>query len=263
MNIISQHLRSNQNHCALIPFITAGYPDIETTIKALHELDNQGADIIELGIPYSDALADGSVIQHSSLVALKQGVYVDQVLSILEAVSFKLKAPIIIFTYYNPILKRGIKTFIQQISSLGAKGLIVPDLPLEETDELILLCKENSIELVLFIAPTSSIKRINAIANKSPGCIYLVSATGVTGVRDNIDTRVVELSNYIKKISDKLIMLGFGISKPEHIKKISQWNIDGIVVGSAFVKQLSDSDLNIRIQSLSNLCSILKNATIS
>ena len=262
MNIISQHLRSNQNNCALIPFITAGYPDIDTTVKALYELDNQGADIIELGVPYSDALADGSVIQHSSLVALKQGIYIDQVLSILETVSSNLKAPIIIFTYYNPILKRGIKKFIQQISSLGAKGLIVPDLPLEETDELIILCKENAIELVLFVAPTSSIKRITSISSKSPGCIYLVSATGVTGVRDNIDTRVIELSNYIKKISNKLIMLGFGISKPEHIKKISQWNIDGVVVGSAFIKKLSDSKIDTRIKSLSDLCRSLKNATI-
>nr|QCI04018.1 Tryptophan synthase alpha subunit [Antithamnionella ternifolia] len=262
MNIISQYLRSHKNSCALIPFITAGYPDIETTVKALYELDAQGADIIELGIPYSDALADGPVIQHASLIALKQGIYIDQVLSVLEIVSNKLSTPLIIFTYYNPILKRGINTFVEQISSMGVKGLIVPDLPLEETDELIDICNSYNIELVLFVAPTSSIKRIEAISKKSPGCIYLVSSTGVTGVRDNVDTKVMELSNYIKQISNKVIMLGFGISKPKHIEKIAKWNIDGVVVGSAFIKELSALHIDDRINSLSVLCKSLKKATI-
>nr|P31204.1 RecName: Full=Tryptophan synthase alpha chain [Antithamnion sp.]CAA79757.1 tryptophane synthase [Antithamnion sp.] len=262
MNIISESLRSHPNSCALIPFITAGYPDINTTIQALYELDSQGADIIELGIPYSDALADGSVIQHSSLIALQGGTYIDQVLHILEVVSTKLNTPIIILPYYNPILKRGIEKFIKQISLMGAKGLIVPDLPLEETDELIVICNDNQIELVLFVAPTSSMKRINSISKKSPGCIYLVSSTGVTGVRDDIDIKVMELSNYIKKVSNKFIMLGFGISTPEHIKKIMKWNIDGVVVGSAFVKKLSALKIDDRISSISSLCKSLKKATI-
>ena len=116
----------------------------------------------------------------------------------------------------------------------------MPDLPLEETDDLIDICKNYDIELVLFVSPTSSLSRIDVIAKKSPGCIYLVSATGVTGMRDNINTSIAELSKYIKKISDKFIMLGFGISTPEHVKRILDWNIDGIVVGSAFVQRLSD-----------------------
>jgi len=257
MNIISEVLRKS-NKCALIPFITAGYPDIDTTIKALYELDRQGADIIELGIPYSDALADGPVIQQASLVALKQGVYIDQVLSILKEVSNKLKAPIIVFSYYNPLLKRGLFSFIKEISLMGAKGLVIPDLPLEETNYLIKVCQSYNIELILFIAPTSSRKRIQSIVHKSPGCIYLVSSTGVTGVRNVIDIRILELSNYIKEISDKFIMLGFGISKPEHVAKIIKWNIDGIVVGSAFIKKLTNESLDEGLYALSNFCQSLK-----
>ncbi len=260
MDMISEVLRSRSSKCALIPFITAGYPNIETTIKALYALDNQGANIIELGIPYSDALADGPIIQQASLIALKQGVYIDQVLNILKEVSHKLKAPIVVFSYYNPLLKRGILSFIKEISSMGAKGLVIPDLPLEETDYLIEMCQQYSIELILFIAPTSSQKRIQLIVHKSPGCIYLVSSTGVTGVRNEIDMRIFELSNYIKKISNKLIMLGFGISTPEQIASISHWNIDGVVVGSAFIKKLTNESLDEAIYSLSGFCKSLKQA---
>lgn len=260
MNRISEVLRNRSAKCALIPFITAGYPNIETTIKALYELDRQGANIIELGIPYSDALADGPIIQQASLIALKQGVYIDQVLNILKEVSDKIKAPIVVFSYYNPLLKRGLFSFIQEISSMGAKGLVIPDLPLEETDYLIEICQNYNIELILFIAPTSSRKRIQLIVHKSPGCIYLVSSTGVTGIRHEVDMRIFELSNYIKGISNKFIMLGFGISKPEHVAKIVKWNIDGIVVGSAFIKKLTNDSLDEAIYSLSGFCQSLKKA---
>lgn len=260
MNMISDTLSRQKSACSLIPFITAGYPNIKTTIEAIHELDHQGADIIELGIPYSDALADGPVIQNASLVAIKQSVYIDQVLSIVQSVYQDIDAPIIIFTYYNPVLKRGLSRFIQEISSAGARGLIIPDLPLEEVDDLILICNTQSIELILFVAPTSSIHRINRITEKSPGCIYLVSSTGVTGMKDNIDKKVMELSDHIKKFSNKLIMLGFGISTPLQVQKLSKWNIDGLVVGTAFIQKLSYSDRDLNISKLSNFCKSLREA---
>lgn len=259
MNIISEVLnRKKQNgSCALIPFVTAGYPDIETSVRVLKILDDQGADIIELGIPYADALADGPVIQHSSQVALQQGVYFDQVLQILASIQGCLKAPIIIFTYYNPILARGITNFISVLASRGVKGLVVPDLPLEEIDYLLNICQHYSIELVLFVAPTSSEERINIILSKSLGCIYLVSSTGVTGTREFIDSKVRYLSNYIKSNTDKGIMIGFGISSPEQVKEISDWNIDGIVIGSAMIKAISaDATLN----NLQNYCHKVKTA---
>nr|YP_009297024.1 tryptophan synthase alpha subunit [Ceramium japonicum]AOM66367.1 tryptophan synthase alpha subunit [Ceramium japonicum] len=260
MNTISHILLKQSSNCSLIPFITAGYPDIETTIKVVKALDAQGADLIELGIPYSDALADGPVIQNASLVAIKQKVYIDQILLILNKVCQNITVPMIIFTYYNPVLKRGVYRFIEEIAYAGAKGLIIPDLPLEETDDLISICQEKNIELILFVAPTSSLKRIDLIMQKSPGCIYLVSSTGVTGLRNSIDNTVMNLAKYIKQTSNKLIMLGFGISNPLQVQEISKWNIDGLVVGTAFVKKLSNCSSDIGMIELNNFCKSLKQA---
>jgi len=260
MNTISNILLNQSGQCALIPFITAGYPNINTTIKVIKELDAQGADIVELGVPYSDALADGPIIQNASLLAIKQKVYIDQVLFILESISPDIRAPIIIFTYYNPVLKRGINCFIEEISSAGAKGLIIPDLPLEEADDLILICKQQNIELILFVAPTSSLNRIDIITKKSPGCIYLVSSTGVTGVRKSIDSTIIELANYIKQVSNKVIMLGFGISTALQAKYLSGCNIDGLVVGTAFVQKLSQCVNDNGMKEMSSFCRSLKEA---
>nr|YP_010986042.1 tryptophan synthase subunit alpha [Polyopes affinis]WOL36960.1 tryptophan synthase subunit alpha [Polyopes affinis] len=258
MNAISQVLRTKNSACALIPFVTAGYPNIELSIEVIYALDNEGADIIELGIPYSDALADGPTIQESSKIALEQGIYVEQVLKILKLVSHKVYSPIVIFTYYNPVLARGIKKFIQEISMSGAKGLIIPDLPLEEADYIIELCNNFKIELILFIAPTSSASRISSILSKSPGCIYLVSSYGVTGMRQQIEGKVDNLAHSIKQKTDKLIMLGFGISTIEQASEISSWNIDGIVIGSAFIKIMSSTSKDEMIHNVSTFCKSLR-----
>nr|YP_009398623.1 Tryptophan synthase alpha subunit [Kuetzingia canaliculata]ARW67809.1 Tryptophan synthase alpha subunit [Kuetzingia canaliculata] len=242
MNLISQVLQEKRecSTCALIPFITAGYPNIDTTIEVLYTLDRQGADIIELGIPYSDALADGPLIQEASKVALQQGIYIDDVLSILDQVQSQLRVPIIIFSYYNPILARGIEKFLQEFSACGVKGLVIPDLPIEETDYLITLCAIYHIELILFISPTSPKDRILNILSKAPGCVYLVSSTGLTGVRNTISNNINNLSKFIKSSTDKLIMLGFGISSSAQVSKVSSWDIDAVVIGSAFIKILSN-----------------------
>ena len=255
---ISEILRNANSECALIPFITAGYPDVNSTINAIYTLDKKGADIIELGIPYSDALADGPIIQESSRIALQQGVYIDQVLDILKVVNCNLSTPIVIFTYYNPILVRGIKSFIQDISLFGVKGLIIPDLPLEETDYVIYLCKEFNIELILFIAPTSSNLRISAILSKSQNCIYLVSSNGVTGLRNQVNPKIDQLAKMIKSKTDKLIILGFGISNLEQAHTISRWNVDGIVMGSAFIKIMSNNTPHKAIQILGDFCQSIK-----
>nr|AOM64570.1 tryptophan synthase alpha subunit [Riquetophycus sp.] len=260
MNIISQILRNKKSPCALVPFITAGYPDYNSTINALYALDSKGADIIELGIPYSDALADGPIIQESSRIALKQGVYIDQVLNILNTVSRNLRAPIVIFTYYNPVLVKGIKQFILQISRCGASGLIIPDLPLEETDYVITLCNAFNIELILFIAPTSSEARIRCILSKSPGCIYLVSSNGVTGLRNNINSDVSMLASKIKHKTNKILILGFGISNPKQASEISKWDIDGIVIGSAFMQIMSNKSPSEAVKSLADLCQNIRYA---
>nr|QCI08702.1 Tryptophan synthase alpha subunit [Sphondylothamnion multifidum] len=251
------HEKNQESSCALIPFLTAGYPNLDTTVKALYILDRQGADIIELGIPYADALADGYIIQESSRVALEQGVYIDQVFLILEDVYMKLSAPIIIFTYYNPVLVKGIHNFVKRLANLGVKGLVIPDLPIEETDYILDLCNANDIELILFVAPTSSQSRISYILSKSPSCIYLVSSTGVTGTRSSIDSSITDLSSYIKEKTDKLIMIGFGISDADQVSLISNWNVDGIVVGSAMIKVIArDNTLKL----LGEFCESMKAA---
>nr|YP_009392626.1 Tryptophan synthase alpha subunit [Bostrychia tenella]ARW61188.1 Tryptophan synthase alpha subunit [Bostrychia tenella] len=266
MNSISKilHKKSKVCNCALIPFVTAGYPDISTTIQVLYTLEQEGADIIELGIPYIDALADGPIIQQASKIAVEQGTYVEQVLDILKKVHLKLNTPIIIFSYYNPILVRGIHKFILEIFNLGVKGLVIPDLPIEETDYLILLCAKYNIELILFVAPTSSTNRISDILSKAPGCLYLISNTGVTGIRTNINYRILKLSKYIKSKTNKLIMLGFGISSATQVSQVSKWNIDGIVIGSAFMRILSKNytqTLNMNtLNEVGNFCKIVKSS---
>eukprot|EP00898_Chlorokybus_atmophyticus_P001582 jgi/Chlat1/2424/Chrsp17S02828 len=179
---------------ALIPFIVAGDPDLDTTARALRALDAAGADMIELGVPYSDPLADGPVIQ----------------------VAPTLSAPLILFTYYNPIMKWGLDRFIGDIKQRGAAGLVVPDVPLEETGEMRRVCKENGIELVLFVA-------------------------GVTGVRQGVESRVETLLSTLRKVTDKPVAVGFGISKPEHAVQVQKWGADGVIVGSALVRLLGEA----------------------
>nr|YP_010195687.1 tryptophan synthase alpha subunit [Crassiphycus birdiae]UAD83084.1 tryptophan synthase alpha subunit [Crassiphycus birdiae] len=258
MNLITDFLRNKNSSCALVPFITAGYPNISICIQALKVLDKRGADIIELGIPYSDALADGPIIQEASQVALKQGVYIEQVLDILKTAIPDLNAPIIIFTYYNPVLVRGVDKFIGEISEAGAKGLIIPDLPLEEVDYIIKLCDLYRIELILFISPTSSESRIQLILSKSPGCIYLVSSCGVTGIRNDINVKIKYLADNIKSKTSKLIILGFGISNSKQVAQIVNWNIDGIVVGSAMINQMDAKLSEDILYSLGEFCQELK-----
>jgi tryptophan synthase alpha chain len=254
-----QTLRDRQQ-CALIPFITAGDPNLKTTAEALRILDRNGADFIELGIPYSDPLADGPVIQAAATRALQKGTKLEQVLEMLEAVTPTLKAPIILFTYYNPILHRGIKTFLAQIATAGVQGLVVPDLPLEEAEELIQTAASFGIEVILLVAPTSSKDRILAIARQSQGFIYLVSVTGVTGIRAQIQDRVKDLITDLRSVTDKPIGVGFGISGAEQAHQVMEWGADAVIVGSAFVKRLAEGSPTERLQAVEKLCRELKAA---
>ena len=228
-----------QKSCALIPFITAGDPDLGTTAAALRALDRAGADLIELGVPYSDPLADGPVIQAAATRALGRGVTLDDVLKLVAEVAPQIAAPIVLFTYYNPILNRGIEKFLQDIYQAGARGLVVPDLPLEEMEVLLEPAKRIGIEVTLLVAPTSPKERIVAIAQQCQGFIYLVSVTGVTGMRSEIGSRVQELLQELHTVTDKPIGVGFGVSSPEQATQLKEWGADGVIVGSAFVKRLA------------------------
>jgi tryptophan synthase alpha chain len=252
-------LRRNQE-CALIPFITAGDPDLETTAKALQVLDHAGADMIELGVPYSDPLADGPVIQAAATRALQRGTTLEQVLEMLKGISPSLRSPIILFTYYNPILHRGVDKFLGQIKEAGVSGLVVPDLPLEEAAGLLKPASEVGIDLTLLVAPTSSPERIEAIAGASQGFIYLVSVTGVTGIRTEMHTRVSDLLQQIRNVTDKPIGVGFGISDTQQARQVQAWGADAAIVGSAVVKRLAEGTPEQGLEAIAQFCQNLKTA---
>jgi tryptophan synthase alpha chain len=262
MTSVSQCFQSlrDRAQCALIPFITAGDPDLATTAQALRILDGAGADLIELGVPYSDPLADGTVIQAAATRALQRGVKLEDVLEVVREVKSDIKAPIILFTYYNPMFYRGVESFLKQIAQAGVQGLVVPDLPLEEAQTLLKPAAQMGIEVTLLVAPTSPIERIEAIAQQAQGFIYLVSVTGVTGVRSQVASRVQELLSMLRSVTDKPIGVGFGISQPEHALQVKQWGADAVIVGSAFVKRLGEGTPEESLKAVEEFCRSLKQA---
>uniref|UniRef100_A0A2P2JZS7 Uncharacterized protein MANES_01G202100 n=1 Tax=Rhizophora mucronata TaxID=61149 RepID=A0A2P2JZS7_RHIMU len=230
-----------QGKVAFIPYITAGDPDLSTTAEALKVLDSCRSDIIELGIPYSDPLADGPVIQAAVARSLARGTNFNAIMSMLKEVVPQLSCPIALFTYYNPILKRGIDKFMCTVKDTGIHGLVVPDVPLEETELLRMEAIKNKIELVLLTTPTTPKERMKDIVEASEGFVYLVSSVGVTGTRSSVSDRVPTLLQEIKEATNKPVAVGFGISKPEHVKQVAGWGSDGVIVGSAMVKILGEA----------------------
>ena len=262
MALVSERFRDlrSRGECALIPFITAGDPDLETTAAALRVLDQNGADFIELGVPYSDPLADGPVIQAAATRALAKGVTLDRVLAMVKTLSPELQAPLILFTYYNPILNRGIDQFMADIAAVGVAGLVVPDLPLEEVEDLLTAAAAASIDVTLLVAPTSPPERIAAIAAQAKGFVYLVSVTGVTGTRSELQSRVKDLIDGLKQNTDKPIGVGFGVSDPDQAQQLRAWGADGVIVGSAFVKRLAGEDPQAALRTIGEFCRQLKTA---
>jgi tryptophan synthase alpha chain len=262
MTSISECFQSlkQRNECGLIPFLTAGDPDLETTAKALRVLDRNGADLIELGVPYSDPLADGPTIQAAATRALQKGVGLEDVLRIIKESKNEVKAPIVLFTYYNPIFYRGVESFLEQVVDSGVSGLVVPDLPLEEAETLLKPASEMGIDLTLLVAPTSPMERIKAIAQKSQGFIYLVSVTGVTGIRSNITARVKDLLSSLRSVTDRPIGVGFGISDVQQAKQVKEWGADAVIVGSALVKRLAENTPEEGLVAIGEFCRSLKQA---
>lgn len=219
---------------AFIPFITGGDPDIETTEKLLYAMSESGADIIEIGIPFSDPIAEGPVIQEASLRALNSGCTTDKLFDLAGRVSPNIDTPLVFMTYINPIYTYGKDKFMKKCSENGIKGIIVPDLPFEEKDELAPFCDKYGIDLISLIAPTSN-ERITMIAKEAKGFIYCVSSLGVTGVRKEITTDIGAMTELVRQSSDIPCAIGFGISTPLQAEKMSKYS-DGVIVGSAIVK---------------------------
>lgn len=224
---------------ALVPFICAGDPDLATTAKALVALDQAGCDVIELGVPYSDPLADGPTIQSAADRALRKRTNLQAVIDMLAGV--ELSAPVVLFTYFNPIMARGLDKFCADVRAAGASGLLVPDIPLEETGIIREACNQHGLELVLLTTPTTGAERMNKIAQETQGFLYLVSVTGVTGARTEVSGRVESLITAIKEKTDKPINVGFGVSTAEQARTLKGWGADGVIVGSALVKALGEA----------------------
>jgi len=235
---------------ALMPFIMAGDPSIQITSKILLKLQENGADLIELGIPYSDPLADGPVIQVAASRALKSGTNLKKVITLLESLKGKLNIPIILFSYLNPLICFGFDKFCEMASNAGVSGLIIPDLPLEEAYKFSKIVNNYSMDLILLVAPTTPLERMKKISNHTKGFTYLVSVTGVTGERNKMENRVENLIVKLKEINSNPIAVGFGISTPEHVNRVRGWGADGVIIGSAFVKRISNSseqDVVVRV----------------
>jgi len=251
----------SKRRIALMPFVMAGDPDLDTTAEILLELQSAGADMIELGIPYSDPLADGPVIQAAASRSLKAGTTPTGVLKMLESIKTKLHIPIILFTYSNPLISRGMSLFCEEASQAGATGLVVPDLPLEEAKTLSPIAESNGIDLILLVAPTTPITRMKMISKMTKGFTYLVSVTGVTGERVKLDDRVANLVRDLKNISSKPIAIGFGISTEEHVDKVRSWGADGAIVGSALVNKIFQAPRGSESIDAGSFCKQLHKAT--
>lgn len=226
-----------KNKKAFIAFITAGYPDLATTKKLVKELENRGVDIIELGVPFSDPLADGPVIQKASAEALGKGINLPKIFKAVSELRRHVEIPLCLMTYYNPVFRFGEEKFIKSARLSGVDGIILPDLPAEEGKSLLRLANKNNIDVIQFISPTTSNERARFISSLARGFIYYVSLTGVTGVRKNLPADLAKKLKHLRKITSRPICAGFGISAPRHLRAVFQF-ADGAIVGSAIVKEI-------------------------
>lgn len=223
-----------ENKKAFIAFLTAGDPDLETTEKLIYEMVENGVDLIEIGIPFSDPIAEGVVIQEADIRSLANGTTTEKIFDMVEKIRSNIKIPLVFMTYMNVLFGYGTDKFMSRCKDIGIDGIIVPDVPYEEKDELLPYCHKYGIELVSLVAPTSH-DRITKIAKDAEGFLYVVSSLGVTGVRSEIKTDINEIVSLAKSASDIPCAVGFGISTPEQAAKMCS-NADGAIVGSAIVK---------------------------
>ena len=225
---------------AFIAFITAGYPNLNITQKLVLEFAKIGVDIIELGVPFSDPLADGPIIQEASQRALQRGINLNDILNLVKKVRKHIDIPLCLMTYYNPIFCFGEERFVKKASLSGVDGVIIPDLPPEEGCSFIRLAEKFNLDTIFFLSPTSTQERIKFISSVSRGFIYYVSLTGVTGPRQHLPADLINNLKAIKKNTHKSICVGFGISSAKQVKEIYKI-ADGVIVGSAIIQQIKDN----------------------
>lgn len=239
MNKISDAFKNGK---AFIGFVTAGDPDLETSREIMIKMAQAGCDLIEIGIPFSDPIAEGPVIQEANLRSLSGSTTTDKVFALAEEVSSEVDIPLVFMTYLNVLFKYGYDKFLDNAKKSGISGVIIPDLPFEEKNELQSVAQKYDIDVISLIAPTSE-QRIQMIAKEAQGFVYEVSSLGVTGVRSEIKTDLESITKAVKSVTDIPVAIGFGISTPEQAKKYSAV-ADGVIVGSAIVKIIAQHGKN-------------------
>lgn len=228
---------------ALISYVTVGYPSIEATLKVVPLLAKNGCDIVELGIPFSDPLADGVTIQNASFRALQKGITPKICLEVAGELKRKVDVPLAFMTYFNPVFSYGVEKFCGDCARVGIDGLIIPDLPPEESSELDTGTRKCGLDLIYLLAPTSTDERLKLVAERSRGFIYLVSVTGITGARNTLPADLEAFVARVRKVTDKPLCVGFGIATPEQAKRVARL-ADGVIVGSRII-QLMDADASL------------------
>jgi tryptophan synthase alpha chain len=235
---------------ALIPYLMAGSPSLDDTKRFIQELEEAGADIIELGVPFSDPLADGPAIQKASEDAISRGVSLRSVIQLVKDIRQYSAIPLILMTYYNPVFRYGLEAFARDASAAGVNGIIVPDLIPDEAKEFMSSAKKYHIDTIFLLAPTSTEERINKVVKASSGFIYYVSVTGITGAQLLVDNTMKDTLSMIKSVSGKPVCVGFGISTPDEASAVSKL-ADGVIVGSAIVKLIQQGkDIRPFVKSL-------------
>lgn len=242
MNRIDQKFRElkKKKKKAFIAFITAGYPNLETTYRLVLALAKSGVDIIELGVPFSDPMADGPVIQEASAFALNKGINLRKILNLVKRLRRITDIPLCLMTYYNPVFCFGEREFVREACRLGVDGLIVPDLPPEEAGCLITLSKKYPLDMIFFISPTTSRIRAKFISRMSRGFIYYLSLTGVTGPRRHLAPDLIRNLKRLKKVVQRPLCVGFGVSNRRQVKEIQKVS-SGVIVGSAIVAKIKEN----------------------
>jgi tryptophan synthase alpha chain len=224
---------------ALIPYVTAGDPDLDTTKALVHEMSRRGGDLVEIGVPFSDPLADGPIIQRASQRALQRRTTLRKILQMVHELRAETDAPLILMTYYNPIFRYGERAFVNDAAAAGVDGLIVPDLPPEEAQTLMALTSGTPVEMIFLAAPTSTAARLALIAEASRGFIYYVSRLGTTGVREQLADDLHVMLAKVRATTSKPVAVGFGVSTPEHVRLVAEM-ADGVVVASAILKLMEE-----------------------
>jgi len=233
------------DHKALIAYITVGYPSLESTLELVPVLAESGCDIVELGIPFSDPLADGTTIQEASFQALQSGVTPRVCLDLAKKLRQRVAIPLVFMTYYNPVLHFGLDSFCTACNESGIDGLIIPDLPPDEAADLDASSRQHGLDLIFLLTPTSTTERIRLVAEKSRGFIYMVSLVGVTGARESLPTGLEDFVNRVRKETPQPLCVGFGISTPDQARRVS--NVaDGVIVGSRLIQIIRDEDAPYR-----------------